>query len=187
MQSAPSRLTTSLSDSTAIATLSMHNEAAIAAISLRSFKNSTANAPWPAAGTQKSISSRCPTSELRPRRSSPAHARSRASNSPRRSFSSRVPTFPRTGTMSKSRFCLTSCAARRPLDDPTRLPLGNARMLSAPTNASRTSALSPAATTPNNSSRFAGTSFMLWTAKSTCCSSKPRSSSWVKRPFPPKS
>ena len=151
--------------------------------------------PWPGAGTQSSTGSRTAMRAARSRRTSPATASTRRSKPSDSSLSSRVPTLPRIGAMSRCGQACRSCAARRTLPVPTRGAGSGANSASGSvaacandrraTTASRGSSRGSTACTCNPGRRSAGRSLALCTARSTCPSTSASSISLTNSRLPP--
>ena len=117
----------------------------------------------------------------RPRRVSPATARTRASESPRSSFARRVSTLPWSGCISRSGRRARRNATRRGLSVPTRAPIGSVASVvprSRQTRASRGSSRGGYAAIARRGCSSVGTSFAECTARST----EPSSSAATMRP-----
>ena len=92
----------------------------IARTAASSRRHSIPSAPWPTAGRNSGGSSRWVTCPSRPSRLSPAQASTTASSRPSSAWFSRVSTFPRSVTTSRSGRRYRSCARRRGELVPTR-------------------------------------------------------------------
>ena len=129
-----------------------------------------ANAPWPGAGMKSSIGNRSEILSAIPSFASPASASMIASNSPLSILSNLNSTFPKRGSGFTSGLARLSWATLIGLLVPTLLPTVKSFNSLSPL-LTRTSAGEPLSGTLAITSRVflsvAGTSFMLWTAKST--------------------
>ena len=142
---------------------------------------SSASRPCPGAGTNWSQDRGCAPSS-RPRRRRPASASTTASYSPSASFRRRVSTLPRNGRTWMRGLIASSWERRRRLDVPTRAPSGSSSMpLAVPTSASRGSSPLGTAAIARPSGSRPGTSFALWTARSTSPASRASSISFTNR------
>ena len=150
-------------------------------------RTSIPNAPCPTAGKRTSGGSASVTRWSRPSRFTPAAARMMASRPSLSSFRTRVSRFPRNPTIVRSGRWRRSCACRLRLLVPTRAPRGSAASR-APVREIRTSAgssRSGMATMARPAGTSVGTSFMLWTARSTRPDKSASSISLTKSALPP--
>ena len=145
------------------------------------------SAPWPMAGRHTSGARTSVIRSVQPNRLTPAAARTMASSPSLSSLRRRVSRFPRRGTMVRSGRWWSSWAWRRRLLVPTRPPRGRSvnRAPVREIRTSRGSSRSVMATMSRPAGRSVGTSFMLWTARSTRRSSRASSISLTKRALPP--
>src|SRR2546425_517785 len=153
-------------------------------VDLSSARISMPSAPWPGAGITSSGSIGVPFAPS-PSRSRPAMARSAASRpSCRSTLRTRVGTLPRRGTTSRSGRRKRTCATRRRLDVPTRVPAPRSISDLPLTSASRGSWRSGTAPRASPGGSVVGRSLRECTATSMRPSSSASSISLVKKPFP---
>ena len=160
--------------------------AARAVIRASSARISTAIAPCPGGGTNRSGGRYSVMASAKSRRCRPAAARMAPSHSSPAALRIRVSTLPRIGTMVKSGRYSASCAARRGLLVPMRAPAGSRARVCPKwqTRTSRGSARSGIAPIAIPSGKAVGISLRLWTAKSISPAARRRSISLTKTPRP---
>ena len=156
-------------------------------VSVSSSRHCTAIAPWPGDGRNSSASKICVASSRRPRRSSPAAARTTASYSPLATFSIRVSTLPRISTTSMSGRSTCSSRRRRTELVPTRAPAGSSARRRPPdaTSTSRGSPRVRIAASVSPSTGAVGTSLSECMAMSARPSRSASSTARTNTPRPP--
>jgi len=150
-------------------------------------------APCATAGSKASGARIASSGTVMSRRRKPASASRVASSSPASSLASRVPTLPRSSTISRSGLWCSSWAWRRTAAVPTIAPRGRSAIRriapsrDATIRTSRGSARGSNAAIARAGGSQVGTSFIECTARSMRSSSSASSSSLVNRPLPPMS
>ncbi len=140
----------------------------------------------PAAGTNPLPLRAPPASPRRPRRSRPAAASTSTSTSPAACLRSRVSTFPRSSTTSRSGRSASSCARRRSALVPTRAPSRTCVSRGSPTSTSAASARRGAATIAVPVASSPGTSLAECTAISIAPAVSAASSAPTQRDLSPR-